>query len=255
MRSAAYVAIPVALAVAVLAVAALLLPACGVAGLPWLDACPARADGGDAGRADALAARRAALEGEIASLRRRLAALPACPRVAAATPPAPEPPPAPPPPPEEVVAAEPPAARPPDLRPPPPPPPPPDEGIDEDRWRDRDVSLLEGCWNLDSDYTMVDGRTGAPRPVTSWTMCFDASGVGRETQSFAGGARCEGPVRGRFVGDRLEIDEMQDVPCSDGTRITRRRSRCSLVPGGRAACENFHPAIPDSPPVDIILRR
>jgi hypothetical protein len=252
MRSVAYIGIPAALAVVALGIAALALPACGLAGIGWLNGCPPTA-ATDPGRLDALAARRAALEGEIASLQRRVAALPACPRVAAVPAPAPTPPPAEP---VEVVTAPAPAARPEGLRPPEPPPEPrPEAPIDEDRWRERDVSLLEGCWNLDSDYTMVDRRTGAPRRVASWTMCFDAQGAGRETQAFSDGVRCEGPVVGRFAGDRLEIDELRDVPCSDGTVITRRQSRCRLVPGGRAACENFHPGIPASPPVDITLRR
>jgi hypothetical protein len=232
MRRAALIFLPVAIAVVVILTAARVLPACAVGVFPWADACLPQPDAAPAARLDALEARRAALEAEISTVQRRVAALPACRRVART------------PPPPAVV----PQARP--QRPPPPAP-----GLDPERWQDRDIGMLEGCWNLDSDYTMVVRSTGARRGVRSWQMCFDGRGGGRETQVFTDGTSCAGPVQARFRGDRLDIDETQDVPCNDGTRITRRRTRCSLMPDGRASCSNMHPDFPRIPPVEVILRR
>jgi hypothetical protein len=232
MRQAALVLLPIFIAIAAVLTAARVLPACAVGVFAWADECPAPPDRTASDRLDTLETRRAALEAEAAALQRRVAALPVCQRVAA------------PPPPPLVV----PQARP--ERPPPPPP-----GLDPERWQERDIGMLEGCWNLDSDYTMVVRNTGARRGVRRWQMCFDGNGGGRETQVFTDGTSCAGPIQARFRGDRLEIDETQDVPCNDGTRITRRRTRCSLMPDGRADCSNMHPDFPGIPPVDVILRR
>lgn len=241
MVRAALIGIPLVLAVAAMALAALLLPACALGGLTWAQACPPAADAAAPDRQAALAARRAALESEIAALQRRVAAIPPCPRVAAA-PPAPpaEPPPEPPP---EVAQQTPP---PPEVVPTPRPerrPEPPRE-IDEERWRDRDVSLLEGCWNLDSDYRLQDRQTGVINRVRTWQMCFDANGRGRQTLVFTDGTRCESPVSGRFAGSgSLQIDDGDDVACTNGSSIFRRESTCTLNGRGGADCQSRQRAI------------
>lgn len=240
MGRVALILLPLGVALVALGLAAMILPACAVGVWPWASACPPAADAGAPDRQAALAARRAALEAEIAAAQRRIAALPACPQPVAAVEPEPEP--------EPIPAIEP-TPRP-ERRSA------PAAGIDEDRWRDRDVGLLEGCWNLDSDYTMVDGRTGQPRGVRRWRMCFDAQGRGQETQVFTDGATCRGPIRARFAsGGALQIDEDDDVPCSDNSNILRRRTVCEIAGNGRAQCQNFHPSLPDSRRVPIILRR
>ena len=238
----------VAVALVTTVVAALLLPACSLGGLTLSNACRALDEGPDTALQDDLAVRRATLEAEIAVLQRRVAALPACQRVDAAAPQfaVPEPPAAPP-------AEPPPTSAPPSVRPPRPEPP---RGLDEERWRDRDLTMLKGCWSLDSSYTMVDGRTGRPRGVRSWQMCFDSQGRGQETQIFTDGARCAGPITAQFQANgRLRVDENTDVPCGDGSRITRRRTTCQIAAGGRAQCQNMHPAHPSLPPSNVTLRR
>lgn len=219
MRQMVLVVAPIAVALAILGAAALLLPACAVAGLSWSNACPAAVDVAGADRVDAQAARRAALEAEIAALQRRVAALPACAPVVAAVEPEPEPAPQP-------------------ARQPQPP-----RGIDQDRWNDRDVSLLEGCWNLDSQLSIRDVSTNRASPVQSWKMCFDARGVGRQTLVFTNGQRCEGPVTGSFASSgALQVDDGSDLSCSGGFTIFRRVGTCTLNRNGTAACTSTQPS-------------
>ena len=223
MGRVALILLPLGVAVVTFALASAILPACAVGVWPWATACPPVANAASADRQEALAARRAALEAEIAAVQRRIAALPDCPVVAAVEP---EPPPA------------------------------PEPDIPEDRWANRDIGLLEGCWNLDSDYQMQRGRTGPVIRVASWQVCFDAQGRGRQTQVFTDGMRCEGPINGRFNdAGLLEIADAGHVPCTGNSRIIARTGTCTLTPEGRAQCETRHPSMPDSPPSAVTLRR
>lgn len=168
-------------------------------------------------RLDDLAAVRAALEAEVAALQRRIAALPACDV------------------PESGPAAEPvvaPVAATPTPRPPARPP-----DIPRDRWEERDLSLLEGCWNLDSDYAVQDVHTRVVTPVSAWQMCFEGNGRGRQTLRFQGGVTCSGAIQSTFnAGGNLEIDDIANVACTNRSIIFRRISTCSLNPQGRADC-------------------
>lgn len=213
MRAAALILLPIAVAALALALAGLILPACAVGVWPFTDACPPVRE--TSSRIDDLAARRDALEAEIAAIQRRLAALPDCPQVASppAIPPTPRP----------------------ERRPPPPPPPPRD--IDEDKWNNRDISLLEGCWDLEGNFETVEAGN-VRTPVRSWTMCFDARGNGsQDFIAFREGKPCSGPVRGAFEGSgQMSIAFTQDARCRPGGVIIRRSATCTLRPDGRAQC-------------------
>jgi hypothetical protein len=147
--------------------------------------------------------------------------------------PLPEPPrqPDPPPPPPQEPPPEPPPP------PPPPPPAPPQRAeLPQDRWDRGDLSMLQGCWNLDSDYRTRDVDTGRIDTVRSWRMCFDAGGRGRQTMIYSNGRRCEGPVAGRFEGQTLIIDDTADLPCQDRYRVLHRVGRCERAGDDRAEC-------------------
>lgn len=238
MRAAVYLLLPLAVALLAVVTGAAVLPACGV--LPWADSCPPVVESGDPGRLAELEARRRALEGEIAALQRRVAALPACPQVAEAPPPPePEPVAEEPPPPQVAQAPEPPS-RP--ARPPPPPPPPPQQprDIDEERWNRRDISVLEGCWDLEGNFETVE-QGNVRTPVRSWRMCFDANGNGtQDFQAFRDGRACSGPVRGAFnAAGGMTIDFVRDVQCRPMGTIVRRTASCTLRADGRAQCSSI----------------
>ncbi len=208
LRRLVFVLLPIGIALAALAAAVLVLPACAVLPFAWAGVCPSPP--APSSRLDDLAARRHALEAEIAALQTRVAALPLCEVPRAEPQPEPQP---------EVVT--------------------PAPDIPRDRWEERDLGVLEGCWNLDSDYAVQDIHTRVITPVEAWQMCFDGNGRGRQTLRFRGGATCSGSLSSAFnaAGD-LEIDDIANVQCSNGSAIFRRISTCSLNRAGRADCQS-----------------
>ena len=174
--------------------------------------------------------------------------------------PAPEPPPAPLPVPQPEPPPQPapePAPEPvPDPPPPaPPPPPPPRADLPQDRWDQGDISMLNGCWNLDSNYRTRDIDTGRIDSVRTWQMCFDRNGRGRQTMTYDNGRRCEGPVQGRFEGRTLVIDDTADLPCGDGYRVLHRVGRCERTSETRAECHSRNAQNPNAPGSRFTLRR
>jgi hypothetical protein len=115
--------------------------------------------------------------------------------------------------------------------------------IDSEAWEDRDVSLLEGCWELDSDLSFIDRVTNELREAEGWNMCFDAQGNGSQTLSLAGDVTCSSDrVSAAFdaSGD-LVIRDNADLECSDNTYVFERIITCALAVDGTAACQSRQP--------------
>lgn len=113
--------------------------------------------------------------------------------------------------------------------------------ISEESWEEQDVSLLEGCWNLTSDYRLTDIDTGEIVGARAWQMCFEADGSGWQTLVLDNGVTCNAPVRGEFEGDQLVINDLDDVHCDSGFYIFRRVARCNRLANGTAACHSSQP--------------
>lgn len=132
--------------------------------------------------------------------------------------------------------------------PPPPPPPPPPEpetesGLDPDAFEQGDISVMEGCWQLDSNYSVTHIRTKKVTHFRDWRLCFDANGQGREIMRSTDGVRCEGPIRGRLQAGKLVMTEPGNMECDNNTHIFRRDITCALDARGRAQCESYQPEI------------
>jgi hypothetical protein len=246
----------------------LLLPACGARPLfgGWLPSfCPATANAGgvEAGLRDA-AARARALEDEIRRLELELIEASRCPEPGPVGPrltrPA-DPPPFVPLPPGEMPASEPPLAPPRDTaelpaeelpaaeREEPPAEPP---GLDEERWEEQDIGMLEGCWQLDSDYTILHEGTGRLRTVTEWRLCLDANGAGEQTLAFDDGTQCSGPTQGSFDDQgQLVLTDTARITCDDGMYIYERVATCQRSPDGTAACDSVQPGRDTGSPVRL----
>lgn len=226
---------------------ALLLKSCGLR-LPFfsvaLSICDDGATQSAASRIATLEEGRSALLREIAALERGLATT-QC----------------------EVTAPEPPRERA-DLMPPPqfdmPPPqfdapparPSDPEGLDRDSFESRDISVLDGCWDLDSDYRTRNVDTGAITDYTRWHMCFDQTGRGTQTMQATDGTTCQGPVEGRFdEAGRLIMDDGTPVQCSNGGTIFRRVITCELDDTGRADCLSRQPFDGRGGAAEVGLRR
>ena len=192
---------------------ALLLPACGVlqsVAPTWIDWCPVNAQDKAETRLAALSERTSELENLILQRERELALM-QCVRK-----------------PPKVAQVEEPVEVPEVAEPP---------EIDREAWAERDISTLDGCWNLDSRFSTTNRQTGVSTRYTTWRMCFNAQGVGREEMLAENGGKCSGPVQGRFNADgSLSIEEPGNLQCSDGEFIYRLSSRCQLQGDGTAAC-------------------
>ncbi len=190
-----------------------LLPACG-ARLPFLGGnCPAPEVIAAEERLSALGAEREDLIRRVSALEREVGVLDC---VAATD----EPP---------ATASVPPATEP---------------AIDAEAWNSRDLSLLEGCWALDSTFQTVNTQTGVTSRYTTWRMCFGANGTGREEMTSDTGVTCAGSVAASFdAGGGLVIEEPGNLMCGDGAFIYRMVSRCGLNPDGTAACRIEQPEI------------
>ena len=243
------VALWLCLAAAVSALGWVSLGACGIAwtnGRPMLSYCPAPATAAeiDVRLLERERARAATLEASLHRLRLTLAAAPSCPAPEppvqiAASPPPPAAPPAEEPPADVATADVDPEAPVPDRRPvaparPPPPEPPPD--IPEDAWQDRDLGLLEGCWQRITNLSTRDTVTGRTTPVRSWQVCFDTAGQGRQVVIYENGLRCEGGISAAFLPDgRLGMRDTGAITCPD-RRIHAHVYECDRVADGTAVC-------------------
>lgn len=111
-------------------------------------------------------------------------------------------------PPRPVDAPKPPAA----AKPPPP--------LPADRWAQKDLSLLQGCWKLGRD---TRGSIGLSRgsetcDVKAGRICFGANGSGeRQTSAICpstGTITCTAPITARFGNDSTLGTTQPAVPCS-----------------------------------------
>jgi hypothetical protein len=115
--------------------------------------------------------------------------------------------------------------------------------IDPDAWEDRDVSLLEGCWELNSDLRFIDDVTEEVRAADAWTMCFDSAGNGSQTLSLNGVISCTSDkVSAAFdAAGELIVRDNGNVQCADNSFIYERVINCALAGDGTAACESRQP--------------
>lgn len=132
--------------------------------------------------------------------------------------------------------------------------------IDEELWRQQDVSALEGCWTLDGEvYTVVDELTDAPTSFHNWDMCFDASGAGQQRLSSNDGLSCEGDVVATFDDSgELRVLDQGDVQCSGNGRsfrIFERLLRCTLDDAGDANCVSRQPSRNSGGGTNVRLKR
>ena len=161
-------------------------------------------------------------------------------RVAEVPKPVPQAPPPPPPPtPKPRPVPTPPA---PAAQAPPPAPPPP---LPVDRWANKDLSVLQGCWNLGREAPTVVANRGREECTTKvGRICFDANGHGQREQTIscpsAGTMFCRAPVTGRFEADGTFRTTQDDVTCQGGvgSKWLGRTLACRRVDDASASCRD-----------------
>jgi hypothetical protein len=130
----------------------------------------------------------------------------------------------------------------------PPPPPPPKVDFDAERWRNKDLSVLEGCWRLGRDAPMARYESDGTLVESGCTqnagrLCFDRSGNGvNEERTFCPSGMtfdCRAPLTARFANDGSIEAYQPDAPfgCNNGqNRLSWRRLTCRRVDDTKAIC-------------------
>src|SRR5579864_2005248 len=109
----------------------------------------------------------------------------------------------------------------------PPPPPPAPAPLPADRWANKDLGLLQGCWRLgrDTESTLTKGIGGRAElcTVKAGRICFGANGTGqRETTSLcptAGTVRCSAPITATFGNDGTLGTRQPVVKCNPPSTV------------------------------------
>lgn len=126
--------------------------------------------------------------------------------------------------------------------------------IAEQEWRDKDVASLAGCWALSSDYKIRNIRTQDLITVKAWKVCLDRSGGGSQEMELSNSAVCSAQVTAKFDSEtQFDIDEAQDLICSNDFKIFKRKISCKRLENGGMQCSAFQPQTQGSS--DVSLRR
>lgn len=115
-----------------------------------------------------------------------------------------------------------------------------------DRWTNKDLGILEGCWQLGRDTSSVRGEPGNParEACTSKVgrICFDGNGNGKREQAFncqfVGTIFCVAPITAQFGADGSFRTVQPDVTCERGALTTwyTRTLTCRRVSDDHAVC-------------------
>jgi hypothetical protein len=113
--------------------------------------------------------------------------------------------------------------------------------LPRDRWDQRDLTMLEGCWDLISSMQIRMIETGRVRRVARWQMCFDRAGRGRHDLAYDDGTTCRGDITAQFRPDgSLGLTEPR-ADCADNTYIHPTESMCKRIDETLAHCERYQP--------------
>jgi hypothetical protein len=118
-----------------------------------------------------------------------------------------------------------------EVKPPPPPPPvvkpvakpAPPAALPADRWAQKDLGLLQGCWRLGHDTQGTIGLNGRTErcAIRAGRICFGAGGSGEREATAdcpsAGRIRCAAPVTARFGNDDTLGTNQPPVRCQPGS--------------------------------------
>jgi hypothetical protein len=107
--------------------------------------------------------------------------------------------------------------------------------LPKDAWDAGNLSMLNGCWHLNSNLVLYLEATQKPHPLANWVICFDSQGNGEQTATFTDGTMCTGPVKASFNGQHdLVIREPEE--CSGASPIVIGQWRCKRMSDSEADC-------------------
>ena len=122
----------------------------------------------------------------------------------------------------------------------------PRPALPADRWTNKDLGILEGCWQLGKDAPPVRGDQGNPFRETCTSkvgrICFDQNGIGEREQTIscprAGTIFCRAPITAQFGPEGSFRTTQPDVICQEGasTKWQSRTLTCRRVSDDHTVC-------------------
>ena len=120
--------------------------------------------------------------------------------------------------------------------PPTPPPAAPSPDLPQERWDNKDITMLDGCWHKYTNLVTTDLHTGRDDAVHEWKLCFGGTGHGHQTIIWNDGRRCEGDLRAKFATDGAL--DLRDVSHCHGSRnMLPEESTCRRLDDHEAECD------------------
>ncbi len=121
---------------------------------------------------------------------------------------------------------------------------PPRADLPQTRWDRRDLSMLAGCWRLDTGLSVSDRNHDHSSRVRLWQMCFDEHGSGQQTESVEDGRQCAGPLSASFAPDgRLLVTEPE--PCQGTLHMVPSTRLCRRTSDREAQCDGVNRGSPE----------
>ncbi len=141
------------------------------------------------------------------------------------------------------------------LKPPPPPPPPPPRPepagpLPADRWAQKDLGMLQGCWVLGHEVGWVSGTLSCT--AMAGTLCLNDTGVGRQQMSIncpapRGSYQCTAPATAQFAGDGTLRVQHPRGECGHGGFWYSASMTCTRTNDTQAACLTTSEGNPTTP--------
>jgi hypothetical protein len=141
---------------------------------------------------------------------------------------------------------QPPAPPPPQIATAPPAPPPPPPPLPADKWNNKDLSVLTGCWQLGRETTASLRSSGKQElcKVSAGKICFESNGTGSreltQTCPSIGRAECKAQITASFGADGNVHTRQPAVQCTKGITWNAEPNflNCRRVSDDRASCKD-----------------
>ena len=124
------------------------------------------------------------------------------------------------------------------------PPPPPPPALPAERWNQRDLGMLEGCWVLGAETrgpVLRPGNQTVICRIPVGRICFDGNGMGTRRTTFICGEigipdfSCDAPLRASFQGEVIRMNQ-ERANCTEGMRWAGSTLTCTRISDDLARC-------------------
>ncbi|EUK18884.1 hypothetical protein [Commensalibacter papalotli (ex Servin-Garciduenas et al. 2014)] len=106
--------------------------------------------------------------------------------------------------------------------------------LPKESWNKKEVSMLDGCWNLTTPLTLVSRQSKKIVPVKTWQVCFNEAGKGNQAITMMNGVSCKGPLAARFEGTKIILEQPKN--CDGEFTLVKGNHTCTRINDQEASC-------------------